>query len=244
MMLDRLLARPALPRLVREELSELIIALPSKATQRTIVEASNLLESLNRSVVDLEEQIALSPHSAREVSEKVGRMLDFVGMLSDSDRVMAMMRQGESATVEFKQTFEHDVRQGTREKRIEDSSMKNIAAFLNTDGGYLVIGIDDNGIPRGISEEVQKFHKGTKDKFLLHFKNKVKTRIGEEFYPFLAYRLIAIGEVDVLLVECKQSTKACFLDREDFYVRTNPATDKLEGPKLIEYCNSRFPVSR
>jgi type I restriction enzyme M protein len=240
MMLDKLYERHPLRTITWDDLAELIVAVPSEKTQRTIVEASALLESLNRSILELEEQIALSPNTAHQVAEKVGSMLDLVGMLSDSDKIMAMIRQGESGTVEFKQSFEHDIRQGTREKRIEDSSMKNIVAFLNTKGGWLIIGVDDDGIPRGLSEEIQKFHKGKNDKFLLHFKNKVQNRIGEEYYPFISYRLVALGEIDVLLVECKESPKACYLDGIDFYVRTNPATDKLVGPKLVEYCKTRF----
>lgn len=193
-MLDKLYGRHPLRTITWDDLAELIVAVPSEKTQRTIVEASALLESLNRSILELEEQIALSPNTAHQVAEKVGSMLDLVGMLSDSDKIMAMIRQGESGTVEFKQSFEHDIRQGTREKRIEDSSMKNIVAFLNTKGGSLIIGVDDDGIPRGLREEVQKFHKGKNDKFLLHFKNKVQNRIGEEYYPFISYRLVALGE--------------------------------------------------
>ena len=44
-----------------------------------------------------------------------------------------------------------------------------------------------------------------------------------------------------MIVECKKSTKGCFLDKKDFYVRTNPATDKLEGLKLVEYIKNHFP---
>ena len=48
------------------------------------------------------------------------------------------------------------------------------------------------------------------------------------------------GNKKVLLVECKRSKSACFIDGKDFYVRTNPATDKLEGTKLVEYINNHF----
>ena len=44
----------------------------------------------------------------------------------------------------------------------------------------------------------------------------------------------------VLFVECKSSQAPCYLDRMEFYVRTNPATDKLEGPKLVEYVKNHF----
>ena len=52
---------------------------------------------------------------------------------------------------------------------------------------------------------------------------------------------ISEEERKVLVVECKPSERRpCFLDAKSFYVRTNPATDMLEGPKLYEYLKQRF----
>jgi hypothetical protein len=44
----------------------------------------------------------------------------------------------------------------------------------------------------------------------------------------------------VLYVNCEKSAKPCYLDGKDFYVRTNPSTDKLEGPKLVNYIQNHF----
>ena len=111
---------------------------------------------------------------------------------------------------------------------------------MNSDGGFLLIGVDDEGATIGLSREIQGFHNGKKDKFLLHFKNNLKSRIGEEFYPYINQKLVSIAGNDILLVECKRSSTECFLDGKDFYVRTNPATDKLEGKKLFDYIKNHF----
>lgn len=44
----------------------------------------------------------------------------------------------------------------------------------------------------------------------------------------------------VLLVECAEFDTPCHLDQKDFYVRGNPASDRLEGPELLEYIRHRF----
>jgi hypothetical protein len=49
-----------------------------------------------------------------------------------------------------------------------------------------------------------------------------------------------LHEKHVLIVECQQSKKPIYFEGRDFYVRTNPATDKLEGPKLVDYIQNHF----
>lgn len=104
------------------------------------------------------------------------------------------------------------------------------------------MGVNDNGSIVGLDREIDKFHNGSKDKFLLHFKNNLKSRIGEEFYPYINQKILVSGGLPVLLVECKKSASGCFLDGKDFYVRTNPSTDKLEGARLILYIKNNFSV--
>ena len=77
-------------------------------------------------------------------------------------------------------------------------------------------------------------------KFLLHFKNLLRSKIGEAFYPLVSYDLVEVDGQRVLLVACKASDRPCFMDDKIFFVRTNPATDKLEGTKQYEYIQTRF----
>lgn len=133
-----------------------------------------------------------------------------------------------------------DVRKGSREKYIEVSAFKTIAAFLNTKGGVLLVGVDDSGFVRGVDAEVTKLFKGSLDKFMLHFKNGLRDRIGEQFYPTIDQRIVRVDDKSVLVVDCTAASIPCYLDGNDFYVRTNPATDKLEGPKLVEYVKGHF----
>ena len=166
-------------------------------------------------------------------------MLNAIGGLTDVDKVYGLVREGESKNTEFKETLSLDIKKQTKEKYIETSALKTVVAFLNTEGGILLIGISDEGKITGLNDEIEKFYKNT-DKFLLQWKNLLKQHVGEEFYPFIEYKVIKVGDKLVLWVECKQSPSPCYLDQNDFYVRTNPATDKLEGPKLVEYVKNHF----
>lgn len=146
---------------------------------------------------------------------------------------------GETKIIEFKQTLSLDIIKNTKEKYIEDGVLKTVCAFMNTDGGTLLVGVNDDGTPVGVDVEIQKFHK-SKDKFLLHFKNLIRHKIGTEIYHLLEYELRDYKGTQLLVVNCQKSNKEIFMNGEEFYVRTNPATDRLEGKKLLDYCRARF----
>lgn len=159
-----------------------------------------------------------------------------------ADDTHILVHRDESKTLEFKQTLSLDLRTGQKGKHIETSVLKTIAAFLNTDGGTLLIGVaDDHGIP-GIGPEIAALFKGSRDSFLLHFKNLLKDKIGPEFYPLIDQHIVLLDDLHVLRVNVGAAKKPCFIG-DDFYVRTNPATDKIAGGKMLEYVQRHFESS-
>lgn len=168
-----------------------------------------------------------------------------VGELQKQSHDVAISKaisSGESQLVEFKETFSLNTKTGDKDRAIEGASLKTIAAFLNSKGGTLLIGVNDAGEAVGIETEVVKFHKGSFDTFLLHFKNLVKSKIGEGFYHEIEYDIVEFHGVSVLLCMCAPARQPCFIQgTNDFYVRVNPATDRLEGAQLAAYLRSRFP---
>jgi hypothetical protein len=233
------LSQTVIPKITKSALHEMIIPIPNIETQREIINTLDKLELVVDRVHSFERNLALNPIGARETVAKIDAILDAVGDLVDSEKIKSVVRAGESKTVEFKQTLSLDLKTQTKQKYIEDAAIKTVAAFLNTDGGLLIVGVQDDSKIVGVGHEIDMFHKN-KDKFLLHFKNLLKTRVGEQFYPFVNQRLVEVDSKTVFLVECRQSTTAVYVDDREFYVRTNPATDKLEGPQLVAYVQHHF----
>lgn len=231
-----------IPRLNKGDLEQVTVALPPIPEQEQILATQQKMYDLKQAIDDFDKELALNPTSSNSMLGQLDAMLDVIGSLTDTDKVRNLIRQGESKTVEFKETLSLDVKKqtGKKEKYIEEEVLKTIVAFLNTEGGTLLIGVNDNGDVTGIDIEIKKFYQKNTDKFLLHFKNRVKEKIGEEFYPYFEYKVISINDYQILMVECSPSESPCFLDGKEFYVRTNPASDKLEGQKLIEYIKNHF----
>ena len=241
LVLNSLVCGAVIPKIKKSVLADAKVALPAIEEQREIAFTHKRLSDLKCAISDFQSELALNPRSAAAIKLQLESMLEQIGGLSDADKVMSLVRSGESKTVEFKETFSLDIRKGSKEKYIELSALKTIVAFLNTNDGTLLVGISDSGGMMGVRQEVYKFHKSN-DMFLLHFKNQIKQRIGEQYYSFVNHKLVNVLGVDVLMVECGEASSPCYLDGNEFYVRTNPATDKLDGPKLVEYVRNHFKI--
>lgn len=156
------------------------------------------------------------------------------------EHVRELIEKGESETLEFKSTLRTNLYTKEQDRKIEQAVAKTIVAFLNTDGGTLLVGVDDRGEVLGIAPDTFP----NNDRFHRHFSNVVKNHVGQDFLPYISSALIKMKKgMYVLKVDCKVSNKEVFLSAdgsEEFYVRTGPSSVKLEGSKLIDYVNRRF----
>src|SRR5699024_10427977 len=90
-------------------------------------------------------------------------------------------KKGENNFVEFKSTLVYDLRQKKPMKYIEHNIAKAIAAFLNSEGGQLFVGVDDDGNVLGLEQDFSlSGEKGEKDGFLLKFDNIIRDYLGNE----------------------------------------------------------------
>jgi len=228
-----------IPSISLQSLNDVEVSIPPLQAQKQIAKSISKLRMVREIIGQFEDDLALNPIGSDQTLKQIDNMLDVVGGLADSDKVMSLIRGGESKQTEFKESLTLDVKKQTKEKYIELSAIKTIAAFMNSASGTLIIGVNDAGEIHGVDQEISKFYK-THDDFLLKFRNLLKERIGGQAYDFIDYRLIKIGDKHVLLVECKESPIPIYVDDNDFYVRTNPATDKLDGPKMVTYITNHF----
>jgi hypothetical protein len=222
-----------------DKFKEIVILAPPLEQQEKMIRLDLNRKNIASNLTNLKLEFLMDPSSYHDSEEKINAMLSIFNQLDDRARLSMLITKGESKVLEFKETFSVDVKKNEKQKYIEDSAIKTIAGFMNSIGGTLLIGIDDFGNVVGVNSEIDKFYKST-DKYLLHLKNIIKQRLGEDNYPFIEYKLIFIDSRLVLEVNCKKSTSPVFVDDIDFYVRTNPATDKLDGKKQLAYIKNHF----
>ncbi len=157
---------------------------------------------------------------------------------ASEEDIRALIHKGESAELEFKSTLRWNLKTGKPDKKIELASLKSIVSFLNSEGGTLLIGVDDEGGILGI--DAQNFR--NEDKYLLHFNNLIKQHIGLEFSQNLGFALKPVSEKKILVVDCEPSEQPVFLKHdteEEFYVRFGPGSRRLPTSKVLEYLKTR-----
>ena len=154
------------------------------------------------------------------------------------NEVISLIKAGESNTLEFKSTMRMNLKTGKVGKEIALAWLKTVAAFMNTDGGYLIIGVDDNGGILGI--DADEFE--NQDKCRLHFKNLINQHIGLEFSKFLNFDILSMDGKSIILIECERSGEPVFLNtknEEAFYIRSGPSSVKLSTSKVLKYMEHR-----
>ena len=163
----------------------------------------------------------------------------FVERLDSPEEVLELIKRGENDKIEFKSTLRTNLHTSESDKRIEHAVLKTIAAFLNTEGGTLLIGVMDKGDLCGIERD----HFQSNDKFNLHFTNLIKEYIGNENLLYLHFELIQMEEKNIMKVDCLKSKRPVFLKfhkEEEFYTRIGAATTPVGGSKLVNYISNNF----
>lgn len=92
--------------------------------------------------------------------------------------VRSLIEAGESAVVEFKSTARHNLHTAARDDAITWAIVKTIAAFMNTHGGTLLVGVDDRGHPVGIESDYPHVKGKDRDGWELWLTATVKNALG------------------------------------------------------------------
>ncbi|MEM8892667.1 MAG: RNA-binding domain-containing protein [Bacteroidota bacterium] len=150
-----------------------------------------------------------------------------------------LIEEGEKDFVEFKSTMRFNLKSGQKDKAMEMSVLKSMAAFLNSRGGTLFVGVEDDGNPIGIEKDGFP----NEDKYMLHLTNMIKNRMGSEHSDFINYDVIRYKAHNILRVDCEPATQPVYVkdgDKDHFYVRVGPSTINMRLSKVHDYIMQRF----
>lgn len=149
-----------------------------------------------------------------------------------------VIASGESTQLEFKSSLQWDVRNGQVNRALLHAVVKSIAAFMNTEGGTLIIGLEDSGVPFGIESDILALG-GSRDKFEQRLVRLVADSIGTEYAYLVKLRFEDLEGKQVCVVEVAHSPEPIFTKGPDgqatFFVRTGNATRSLNPEETTKY---------
>lgn len=186
----------------------------------------------------------------RERRERMARVIReaYLTLAAHPDRASAqeavipveeMIAVGENTSIEFKSTLRTNLHTGQRDPKMELMVLKTIAAFVNSGGGTLVVGVADDGTPVGIEEDGFP----SEDKMNLHLVNLLRDRIGSQFAMYVHPRFDDFQDTRVLVVDCLKGRSPVFVkdgNVERFYVRNGAATIELSASQTQAYIKAQF----
>ena len=104
--------------------------------------------------------------------------------------------------MEFKSSPRWNLKEDRKDdKRITHAVLKTIAAFLNPDGGDLLIGVADDGSAVRVKHDKLE----TDDKFMRHLAQVVRNGLGVRASICLVPKMQSVDGKRVCLVSCRRS---------------------------------------
>jgi ATP-dependent Lon protease len=161
-------------------------------------------------------------------------------VVADDDRLFKLIEKGENATLEFKETLEADAETGKKHPSLIVSTLKTIAAYLNTEGGTLLIGVSDSGQIKGLDKDFNLCNKHDAD----GLEQKLRSLLAERFKPAplgrVTIKFSYLSKDTICRIDVKPVPKpeVVHLDK-DVYIRDGNVTRKLEGPDLTRWIAQR-----
>lgn len=156
-----------------------------------------------------------------------------------------LIRQGECGEVEFKSTARHNVRSRQRDEKIELVIAKTVAAFLNEDGGTLLIGVADDGTILGLDDDLKYMKSPDLDRFELWLRDYLSRTLGSAATATIDVTFPEVSGRTICLVRVPASPRPVFVrpaksDAVHFFVRVGNSTRELPVDQAITYAADRF----
>lgn len=140
--------------------------------------------------------------------------------------------------MEIKSTLRFDLKEGIVNKKLEYVVAKTISAFLNTEGGTLIIGVDDDNNTLGIEKDIQTLTKQNTDGFELHLRQVIKKYLGDYFEKYIKVTFPKVDDKEICLIQISKSGKPVFITsegNESFFVRNGNSSIPKNRQEQSEY---------
>ena len=155
-----------------------------------------------------------------------------------------LMAAGEDRNVEFKSTARLNLATKQRDGAIELGVVKTVAGFLNAHGGVLLIGVADDGTPRGLQDDYIAVGNKGRDGYENFLTTLLDKCIGRAAVANVTIAFDSVAGHDVCRLNVNPSQEPVFVANDkgdaDLYVRLNNSTRLLNTADALKYVRQHW----
>jgi type I restriction enzyme R subunit len=198
------------------------------------------------SIDEITEAVVERIRSDAEFAELIAERLRG-GTVTYARSIEELIENDEDDAVEFKSTARWDLREQRRNSALEDAIVKTVAAFLNTEGGTLLIGVGPDRSIVGLALDYEHVKPQNGDGFVNWLTTHLANALGGAAVARTRARIVGHAGVDLCRLDVARSSRPVWAkttkaDRV-FYVRLNNSSREMPEGELDRYIADRWPVS-
>jgi type I restriction enzyme R subunit len=183
----------------------------------------------------------------RTDAEFVALVAEKLGLVGKPElrTIEELIDNNEDYTVDFKSTARWDLRENQPSRAMEDAIVKTVAAFLNTDGGTLLIGIGPDRTVLGLAHDYERVNPKDGDGFVNWLTTHLINALGYAPVTRARTRIAVHAGHEICRVDVAASPTPVWArmskDEQTFFVRMNNSTRALPGGEMETYRAERWP---
>lgn len=151
--------------------------------------------------------------------------------------VLTLIKEGEGDKVEFKSSLRYDYNHNNVNKGLEEVVVKTITGFMNSDGGELLIGVDDQGNILGLEQDYLSLKKKNRDGFELRIYQLITNHIGIEFCSLVQTDFYELNGKDICALSIDTSSAPAYVHFNNctaYYIRAGNSTKPLSIQEAVK----------
>jgi type I restriction enzyme R subunit len=160
--------------------------------------------------------------------------------------IKELIENDEDDSVEFKSTARWDLREQRRNRALEDAVVKTVAAFLNTEGGTLLIGVGPDGSLVGLAMDYEQVKPQNGDGFVNWLTTHLSNALGAAAVARTRARIVTHAGFDLCRLDVAKSSRPVWAEMSKadrvFYVRLNNSSRVMPTEELDAYFAERWPT--
>jgi hypothetical protein len=154
-------------------------------------------------------------------------------VLIPGEEIECLLQEGESRSVEYKEMAKWDT-----------ENVRDVAGFLNSEGGYLLVGVAADKTPVGLSQSLAAVNVANEDGYERHMLQKLNSNLIGFHSPDVYVRFYPFAQGRVCVIRITRSSRPVYVREENdkgFYVRTGNFKRKLPTSEVYDYIKTRWP---